>query len=159
MQRFTLIYLLLLLLYTLRYLRRLPLHPHHHTRRIHIDIPHQLSIRPHLLNRYLLTTNTDLLLPIGYPLTNKPRKIFEAHPHLLTHLPIDDLFEDIDETDHQEKCLIGTMQYKASQFPNKLSLVIGTAAHFLVQILDGIMVEVGGVEVGVEFVEEVVVLV
>ena len=87
------------------------------------------------------------------------RKIFEAHPHLLTHLPIDDLFEDIDETDHQEKCLIGTMQYKASQFPNKLSLVIGTAAHFLVQILDGIMVEVGGVEVGVEFVEEVVVLV
>ena len=51
------------------------------------------------------------------------------------------------------------MQYKASQFPNKLSLVIGTAAHFLVQILDGIMVEVGGVEVGVEFVEEVVVLV
>ena len=51
------------------------------------------------------------------------------------------------------------MQYKASQFPNKLSLVIGTAAHFLVQILDGIMVEVGGVEVGVESVEEVVVLV
>lgn len=154
-----LINLLLLLLYTLRYLRRLPLHPHHHTRRIHIDIPHLPRIRPYLLNRDLFATNTHLLLPIDYPLTNKPRKIFEAYPHLLAHLAIDDLVEDIDETDHQEKCLIGTMQYKASQFPNKLSLVIGIIPHFLVQILDGIMVEVGSVEADVEFIEEVAVLV
>jgi len=51
------------------------------------------------------------------------------------------------------------MQYEANQFFNKFNLIIGIAAHFLLQILDGIMVEVGHIEVNIEFIEEVVMLI
>ena len=152
MQRFTLIYFFLFLFNTLRNFSRLLLHPCHHISCSEIDISYIFWIGLHLLHRNLLGIDVYILLLIGYALAYIGSKIFETNLHLFIHVLVDYLIKNVDQTNHQKKGLIWTMQYEASQLLDKFNLVIAIPPHFLLQILNGIIIEVGHIEIDVELI-------
>jgi len=157
MQSLAFIHFFLLFLYTLRYFGSVFFNSSQNFRSVQIDIPNLFGIRFDPLDRHFLRTNGDILLPIRNALTNIISKILDRNLKFPVHDLVDYLVKDINQTDDQEESLIWTVQNEAGEFPDELQLVVGTFSHFLFQILDGVAVEVGYVEIDVVFVQQVVV--
>ena len=157
MESFPLIYLFLFFLNALRYFSSFLFHATQYLSSMQVNIPNMPSIRPYPLNRYLLGTNSDILLPVRNAFAKIISKILNSHLEFPAHDLVDNFVKDIDETNNQKKGLVGTVQYEACEFFDELELAVCAFAHFLLKVLNGVAVEVGDEKVYVELIKQAVV--